>query len=72
MTEYVWHHRRFNRQVEVGMNAHIAVNAEQGLLYTASSTVANEHKSTKSAKPSHGDESDVFADLGYLGANIFE
>ena len=49
------------------MKAHIGVDAESGLVHTVVATAANEHDVTQAHTLLHGDETDVFADAGYVG-----
>jgi IS5 family transposase len=45
------------------------VDAETGLVHTAAATAANVHDVTQAHRLLHGQETDVFADAGYLGAD---
>lgn len=49
------------------MKAHIAVDADSGLVHTVIGTAANVHDVTQAADLLHGDESTVWADAGYRG-----
>ena len=51
-----------------GMKAHIGVDAESGLVHTATTTAANAHDITQAHALLHGQEEVVFADAGYRGA----
>lgn len=50
-----------------GMKAHIGVDAESGLTHTVIGTAANVSDVTQAGALLHGDETDVFADAGYVG-----
>ncbi len=49
------------------MKAHIGVDAESGPVHTVVATVAHEHDVTQAHALLHGEETDVFADAGYVG-----
>lgn len=51
-----------------GMKAHIAVDADSGLVHTVTTTAANESDVEQIADLLHGKEQDVWADSGYRGA----
>jgi len=51
-----------------GMKAHIAVDAESGLVHTVTTTPANEADVEQIADLLHGKEEQVWADSGYRGA----
>lgn len=51
-----------------GMKAHIGVDAKSGLTHSFTTTAANEHDLNQAEHLLHGDESFVFADAGYRGA----
>jgi len=51
-----------------GMKAHIGVDAKSGLTHSFTTTAANEHDLNQAEQLLHGDESFVFADSGYRGA----
>lgn len=54
-----WHH---------GMKAHIGADADSGLVHSVATTAANAHDITQAHALLHGEETDVFADSGYRGA----
>lgn len=56
-------------QWHFGMKAHIGVDAESGLVHTVTGTGANVHDVTETGALLHGEESTVFGDSGYTGAN---
>ena len=56
----VWH---------FGYKAHIGVDSESGLVHTVKATAANEHDVCETANLLHGEESVVYGDSGYLGAD---
>jgi len=51
-----------------GMKAHIAVDADSGLVHTVTATAANEADVEQSCDLLHGKERHVWADSGYRGA----
>ena len=55
-----WHH---------GMKAHIGADADSGLVHSVTTTAANAHDITQAHALLHGEETDVFADLGYRGVD---
>jgi IS5 family transposase len=61
------HQAKKGNQWHFGMKAHIGVDAESGLVHTVVATAANEHDVTQTHALLHGDETDVFADAGYVG-----
>lgn len=50
------------------MKAHIGVDARTGLTHTFTTTAANEHDLNQAEHLLHEDETYVFADAGYRGA----
>jgi IS5 family transposase len=50
-----------------GMKAHIGTDAESGLVHSLTGTAANVADITETERLLHGEESDVFADAGYIG-----
>ena len=50
------------------MKAHIAVDADSGLVHTVATTAANESDVEQIADLLHGKEQHVWADSGYRGA----
>jgi len=55
-------------QWHFGMKAHIAVDADSGLVHTVTTTPANEADVEQVAELLHGKEESVWADSGYRGA----
>ena len=55
-------------QWHFGMKAHIAVDADSGLVHTVTTTPANESDVEQIADLLHGKEQQVWADSGYRGA----
>ena len=55
-------------QWHFGMKAHIAVDADSGLVHTVTTTPANEADIEQIADLLHGKEQHVWADSGYRGA----
>jgi transposase, IS5 family len=51
------------------MKAHIGVDVASGLVHTVVGTAANEADINQMAAVLHGQESDIFADAGYTGAD---
>lgn len=62
------HQTKKGNQWHFGMKAHIGVDAKTGLTHTFTTTAANEHDLNQAKYLLHGDESFVFADAGYRGA----
>ena len=62
------HQTKKGNQWHFGMKAHIGVDAESGLVHTVIGTAANVNDVTQGHGLLHGDESVVFADAGYQGA----
>lgn len=52
-----------------GMKAHIGVDADSGLVHTVRGTSGNVADVTEANSLLHGQETDVFGDAGYQGAN---
>lgn len=61
------HQAKKGNQWHFGMKAHIGVDAESGLTHTVIGTAANVSDVTQAGALLHGDETDVFADAGYVG-----
>ena len=61
------HQNKKGNQSHFGMKAHIGVDAESGLVHTVVATAAQEHYSTQEHAHLQGEETDEFADAGYLG-----
>lgn len=53
-----------------GMKAHIGVDVESGLVHTVTTTAANVADVVEIGKLLHGKEKTVYADAGYIGAQI--
>jgi IS5 family transposase len=51
------------------MKAHIGVDVASGVVHTVVGTAANEADINQMAAVLHGQESDIFADAGYTGAD---
>ena len=62
------HQTKKGNQWHFGMKAHIGVDADSGLVHTVIGTAANVHDVTQGHGLLHGEESVVFADAGYRGA----
>jgi IS5 family transposase len=63
------HQTKKGQQWHVGMKAHIAVDADSGLVHTVLGTAANVNDVTQANALLHGEETDVFGDAGYQGAH---
>ncbi len=61
------HQVKKGNQWYFGMKAHIAVDADSGLVHTGIGTAANVHDVTQAANLLHGEEATVWADAGYRG-----
>jgi transposase, IS5 family len=62
------HQTKKGNQWHFGMKAHIGVDADSGLVHTVIGTAANVSDVTQGHGLLHGEESVVFADAGYQGA----
>lgn len=62
------HQTKKGNQWHFGMKAHIAVDAESGLVHTVTTTPANEADVEQITDLLHGKEEQVWADSGYRGA----
>jgi IS5 family transposase len=62
------HQTKKGNQWHFGMKAHIAVDADSGLVHTVTTTPANEADVQQVADLLHGKEQQVWADSGYRGA----
>jgi IS5 family transposase len=62
------HQTKKGNQWHFGMKAHIAVDADSGLVHTVTTTAANEADVEQIADLLHGKEQQVWADSGYRGA----
>jgi IS5 family transposase len=63
------HQTRKGNQWYFGMQAHIGVDVASGVVHTVVGTAANEADINQTAALLHGQETDVFADAGYTGAD---
>ncbi len=63
------HQTRKGNQWHFGMKAHIGVDVASGVVHTIVGTAANEADINQTAALLHGQETDVFADAGYTGAD---
>jgi transposase, IS5 family len=63
------HQTKKGNQWHFGMKAHIGVDADSGLVHTVIGTAANVNDVTQGHGLLHGDETVVFADAGYQGAD---
>ena len=61
------HQVKKGNQWHFGMKAHIAVDADSGLVHTVIGSAANVHDVTQAAELLHGEETTVWADAGYRG-----
>ena len=61
------HQAKKGNQWHFGMKAHIAVDAESGVVHTVVSTAANVSDVTQAGALLHGQETDAFGDAGYRG-----
>jgi len=63
------HQTKKGNQWHFGMKAHIGVDVASGMVHTVIGTAANEADINQAAALLHGQETDVFADAGYTGAD---
>ena len=63
------HQTKKGNQWYLGMKAHIAVDADWGLVHTVMTTAANGTDVEQVADLLHGKEEYVYADSGYRGAH---
>ncbi len=61
------HQAKKGNQWYFGMKAHIGVDKDSGLVHTLTTTAANVSDISQTAALLHGQESDVWADAGYVG-----
>jgi IS5 family transposase len=61
------HQTKKGNQWYYGMNVHIGVDKDSGLIHSVETTAANVHDLTPAAELLHGDEEVVYADAGYQG-----
>jgi IS5 family transposase len=62
------HQTRKGKQYYFGAKAHIGADADSGLVHSVTATAANVADITETAHLLHGQETEVFADAGYVGA----
>ncbi len=62
------HQTKKGNQWHFGMKAHIGVDAHSGLVHSVTATAANEADINQTEHLLHGEETAVFADAGYTGA----
>ncbi len=63
------HQTKKGNQWYFGMKAHIGVDAQSGLVHTVRGSAANVNDVVEANGLLHGDETNVFGDAGYQGAN---
>jgi transposase, IS5 family len=63
------HQTKKGNQWHFGMKAHIGVDIASGVMHSLVGTAANEADIPQTAALPHGQETDVFADAGYMGAD---
>ena len=63
------HQTKKGQQWHFGMKAHIAVDADSGLVHTVIGTAANVNDVTQANALLHGSETDAYGDAGYQGAH---
>jgi IS5 family transposase len=63
------HQTKKGNQWYFGMKAHIGVDVASGVVHTVTGTAANEADINQTAALLHGQETDIFADAGYTGAD---
>lgn len=63
------HQTKKGNQWYFGMKAHIGVDAHSGLVHSLVGTPANQHDITQAHHLLHGEESEIFADAAYQGAD---
>ena len=63
------HQSKKGQQWFFGMKAHIGVDADSGLVHTVRGTSGNVNDVVEANSLLHGQETDVFADAGYQGAD---
>jgi IS5 family transposase len=61
------HQTKKGNQWHFGMNVHIGVDKDTGLIHSVETTAANVHDLTPAAELLHGEEEVVYADAGYQG-----
>lgn len=63
------HQVKKGNQWHFGMKAHIGADADSGLVHSVVGTAANVNDVTQAHGLLHGEETDVFADAGYVGVD---
>ncbi len=63
------HQTKKGNQWYFGMKAHIGVDKDSGLVHTVKTTSANVRDISQTAALLHGQQSDVWADAGYVGVD---
>lgn len=63
------HQVKKGNQWHFGMKAHIGADADSGLVHSVAGTAANVNDVTQAHALLHGEETDVFADAGYVGVD---
>jgi IS5 family transposase len=63
------HQAKKGNQWHFGMKAHIGVDKDSGLVHTLTTTAANVSDISQTPALLHGQESDVWADAGYVGVD---
>ena len=61
------HQTSMGKQWHFGVNVHIGVDSESGLIYSVETTAVNVHDLTTAHELLHGEETVVYADAGYQG-----
>ena len=61
------HQTKKGNQWHFGLKAHIAVDAESGIVHSMVTTAANVNDVTQAGALLHGHETDAFGDAGYRG-----
>ena len=61
-----WYHR-CAEGFAYGMKVHIGVDKDSGLIHSVVTTAANVHDLTQAGELLHGDEAEVYGDVGYQG-----
>lgn len=61
------HKAKKGNQWHFGMKAHVGAEDDSGLVHSVTTTAANAHDITQAHALLHGEETDIFGDLGYRG-----
>jgi IS5 family transposase len=64
------HQTSMGKQWHFGVNVHIGVDSESGLIYSVETTAVNVHDLTTAHELLHGEETVVYADAGYQAGLI--